>query len=118
MIAYGSTFEIFGDSSLFAASRSHAWSAHPLYQLMQIIGGVRQLAPAWKRVRFAPEFIGDSGGATIPSPQGPIVSDWRRKGGVVHVELALPRGVSADVQLPGLKPDKISGRKTWTVTPS
>ncbi|MBK8858524.1 MAG: alpha-L-rhamnosidase N-terminal domain-containing protein [Opitutaceae bacterium] len=117
MIAYGSTFEIFGDSALFAASRSHAWSAHPLYQLMQIIGGVRQIAPAWKRIRFSPEFVGETGGATIPTPQGPIVSDWRREDGVVRVELTLPRGVTAEVRLPGLKPEKISGCRTWTVTP-
>jgi hypothetical protein len=117
MIAYGSTFEIFGDSSLFAASRSHAWSAHPLFQLMQIVGGVRQTAPAWKQVQFAPTFVGDSGGATIPSPLGLIVADWRRAGANIEVELRLPRGVTAEVVLPGVKPTKVTGRNRWTVAP-
>lgn len=117
MIAYGSTFEVFGDTALFAISRSHAWSAHPLYQLMQIVGGVRQTATAWKQVRFAPTFVGDSGGATIPSPRGPIVSDWRRAGAKVDVALQLPRGVTATVFLPGLKPTKVTGRNRWRVKP-
>ena len=116
MCAYGSTFEIFGESGAFAASRSHAWSAHPLFHLMQIIGGVRQTAPAWKTVRFAPVFHGDHGGCTVPTPQGAITSAWQRHGANVEVTLSLPRGVTAEVHLPSVKPHRITGRQTWTVT--
>jgi len=35
-------------------SFSHAWSAHPLYHLMEILGGVRQTGLAWKTISFAP----------------------------------------------------------------
>ena len=115
MIAYGSTFEIFGDTAAFAASHSHAWSAHPLFHLMQIIGGVRQTAPAWREVGFAPTFIGHSGGATYPTPQGLIVSAWRREGSVTRVSLKLPRGVTATVSLPGRRTEKITGRCEWTL---
>lgn len=115
MCAYGSTFEIFGDTAAFAASHSHAWSAHPLFHLMQTIGGVRQVAPAWKGVRFAPEFIGNSGGATYPSPAGKIRSAWRRTRGKIEVTLALPPGITAEVVLPGLKPSRVRGCQSWTL---
>ncbi len=114
MIAYGSTFETFGaEHEGFASSRSHAWSAHPLFHLMQIIGGVRQTAPAWQRVSFTPVFEGDHGAATIPTPRGDIRSAWRREGERIHVSLVLPRGVQAAVRLPGRKPETVSGRRAW-----
>ena len=116
MIAYGSTFELFRDHPEFQISHSHAWSAHPLFHLMQIIGGVRQTAAQWKRVDFAPVFVGDSGGCTVPTPAGSITSAWRRQGSQVQVDLALPRGVTATVRLPGLAPLKVIGRKNWTVS--
>ena len=117
MVAYGSTFELFGDHPEFIISHSHAWSAHPLFHLMQIIGGVRQTAPQWRRVEFAPVFIGKSGGATIPTPRGPITSAWRRQGVAVDVELTLPRGVTAAIRLPGLPPLTMTGRRRWQVEP-
>lgn len=115
MVAYGSTFEIFDETAPFAISHSHAWSAHPLFHLMQIIGGIRQTGPAWQTVRFAPEFVGDSGGCTVPSPRGAITSAWRREGDRVQVELSLPKGVTAEVCLPGRPAIKVTGRKAWTV---
>lgn len=117
MIAYGSTFELFEDHPEFPISHSHAWSAHPLFHLMQIIGGVRQTSPGWKTVHFAPDFIGDHGGATIPCPHGLIRSEWSRANGKINVSLALPRGVAASVVLPGVKAARITGRKSWTIIP-
>ena len=114
MIAYGSTYETFGaEHEGFMSSRSHAWSAHPLFHLMQIIGGVRQTAPAWKHVSFAPVFEGEHGGATIPTPQGLVSSAWRKVGDRFDVELNLPQGVTAEVRLPGLKAQRATGRKRW-----
>lgn len=115
MTTYGSTFETFEDFKGFMSSRSHAWSAHPLFHLMQIVGGVRQTAPAWREVSFAPVFHGDHGGSTIPSPQGEITSAWRRAGDRVQVELTLPQGVTATVHLPGVKRQRVTGRHQWTV---
>ena len=115
MVAYGSTFELFRDHPEFQISHSHAWSAHPLFHLMQIIGGVRQAAAAWRRIDYAPVFVGDYGGCTVPTPLGPVTSAWRREGANVQVELALPRGMSATVRLPGQSPVKTTGRKTWRI---
>jgi hypothetical protein len=116
MIAYGSTFELFCDHPEFQISHSHAWSAHPLFHLMQIIGGVRQTAPQWKRVDFAPVFVGETGGCTVPTAAGPISSAWRRDGDTVEVELTLPRGTTASVRLPDRPPLKVTGRQRWRVS--
>ena len=116
MVAYGSTFELFRDHPEFQISHSHAWSAHPLFHLMQIIGGVRQAAPEWKRVEFSPVFVGETGGCTVPTPAGPIKSAWQRKGAEAEVELSLPRGVSATVTLPGVTSKRVTGKHHWRVT--
>lgn len=115
MVAYGSTFELFEDHPEFPISHSHAWSAHPLFHLMGIIGGIRQTGVAWKRITFAPRFVGDTGGAAIPTPQGTITSQWRREGEKIRVELALPRGVTADVSWPGQAKQVVRGRRRWTL---
>jgi hypothetical protein len=80
---------------------------------MQIIGGVRQVAAQWKHIEFAPVFLGDSGGCTVPTPAGPITAAWRREGAGAHVELALPRGITATVRLPDRPMFKTTGRQGW-----
>lgn len=113
MADHGTTWENFapkrGDES-----HSHAWSAHPLYHLMQTIGGITQTSPAWKAVRFSPLFDGKHGGATIPTPAGKITSAWKRTAtGTIQVTLALPKGVTADVVLPDMNPCTASGKTRW-----
>jgi len=116
MAAYGTTWEVFDPSGGNAdSSRSHAWSAHPLYHLMQTIGGINQTAESWKEIRFAPVFHGEQGASIVPSPKGAIASQWRRKNGKVEVKLSLPKGVRARVELPGVKPHWATGSQVWKV---
>ena len=119
MAEYGSTWEDFAPE-LGRHSHSHAWSAHPLYHLMQTAGGIRQSGPAWESVVFEPILHGDAGGATIPSPKGKIVGAWKRdiKTGAVRVSLSLPRGVTARVRLPGLPGETVTGRRAWRFKPA
>lgn len=99
MAEFGSCFENFdtrpADSDIL--SHSHAWSAHPLYLLMRILGGVRAIAPGWSEIQFKPCFVGDSARIAIPSPQGLIEVEWRRAdSGAPAVDLRLPSGVHFD----------------------
>ncbi|HEY8967079.1 MAG TPA: alpha-L-rhamnosidase C-terminal domain-containing protein, partial [Candidatus Methylacidiphilales bacterium] len=96
-------------------SRSHAWSAHPLFHLMQTVGGIAQTAPAWREIDFRPVFHGESGGASVPTPRGTIVSGWKRAGAGVEVSLRMPHGVKAKIDLPGMRPRTIAGGGRWTV---
>ncbi|EIP97766.1 alpha-L-rhamnosidase [Opitutaceae bacterium TAV1] len=96
-------------------SHSHAWSAHPLYHFMQIIGGIRQRAAGWHEIEFHPLFWGDHAETTVPAPQGLLQSSWRRNGGLVCVKLALPDGVAARVRLPGIDCVRTGGEHRWDV---
>ncbi len=116
MVAHGTTWENF-DPVLAAESFSHAWSAHPLFHLMQILGGVRQSAPGWEAITCAPHFEGDHAAIRIPSPKGDLVSCWQRKGNTIEGELKLPRGVKATLTLPGHKPITVTGRHAYKLTP-
>lgn len=118
MAEYGTTWENFsprrGDES-----HSHAWSAHPLYHLMQTIGGVNQTGPAWCSIRFSPLLQGERGGAEIPTPSGKIVSAWtRNRKNAIQVSLQLPDGITAMVRLPGLRPCVATGKNRWSLPPS
>jgi len=116
MAVHGTTWEVFqpkvGDESF-----SHAWSAHPLYHLMQTLGGIRQAAPRWKKVVFQPVFRGTEASTVIPTPAGEIRSSWKReqgrKGGLIRVALDLPAGVTAEVRLPGEKRKSFKGKNRW-----
>ncbi len=99
MVDYGTTWENFQPHKA-RESFSHAWSAHPLFHLMQILGGIRQTAPAWNRVTIEPNFIGDSAKVYIPSPRGLIQSTWLRQDNEIRGSLTLPTGVQAKLRLP------------------
>lgn len=117
MVEHGTTFEVF-DPQPGGQSFSHAWSAHPLYHLVQIIGGIRQTGPAWKRVRYAPCFAGDRGSAAVPVSAGLISGSWKKIGaGKVAVEISVPRGVCVEVVLPGMKIQTVKGpgKKAFSV---
>ncbi len=104
MADYGTTWENF-EPKKADESFSHAWSAHPLFHLMQIIGGVRQSKPAWEEIEYAPVFDGDHADVTVPTPLGLLRAVWRRSNdGAIRVELTLPRGMRAKVTLPGRAP--------------
>ncbi len=109
MIPYGSTWENW-DPARGDGSRSHAWSAHPLFHLMRILGGVSQTAPAWKEVLFAPVFLGQRCAVTLPTPQGIIKVEWKIKNGMAAGHLFLPMGMTALVRLPGREKKRVAGR--------
>ena len=117
MAEYGSTFEGF-DGTPGRESLSHAWSAHPIYHLPQILGGVRQTAPMWRRVSFRPlpdmpEV--DHCRTTLPTPHGRLRVEWRRDGTMADVALTVPDSVTVDVELPGITTIVGGGRHEWHI---
>ncbi|MFB3891389.1 MAG: alpha-L-rhamnosidase C-terminal domain-containing protein [Phycisphaerae bacterium] len=124
MVPYGGTWEVFDQAAVgIHNSTSHAWAAHPIYHLARTLGGIVQTDVAWRRVRFAPVLplhgeaqpLTDRAETAVPTPHGLIHSSWRRKGDVIEVELRLPRGVNADVQLPGAVQKGTTGHNSWMI---
>ncbi|HSI08705.1 MAG TPA: alpha-L-rhamnosidase N-terminal domain-containing protein [Rariglobus sp.] len=114
MAEYGTTWELFeprvGDESF-----SHAWSAHPLFHLMQTIGGIRQSASKWTEIIYEPVFEGELNKTVVPTPHGKIRSVWKRSGAQIKVTLTLPKGVSATIRLPGQKQTVVRGASSWVI---
>lgn len=117
MAEYGGTWEQFNPER-GNGSFSHAWSAHPLYHFMQILGGICQSAPEWKRIEFRPVFVGESAETEVPTPLGMIRSVWKKNGQQVEVRLELPRGVTARVFLPGVAGREIRSSGSWSILQS
>lgn len=111
---HGTTWEVF-KPRVANESFSHAWSAHPLYHLIETIGGVRQSAPAWREIVFDPCFEGKEGNVVVPTPNGEISSGWVKGESTTEVSLSLPPSVSAIVKLPGHKKQSMRGTARWNI---
>jgi len=103
MTATGTTWEGFDWRPGSGGSLSHAWSAHPSFHLVNILAGIRQTAPAWKRIEVAPQFVDgiSSASAVVPSPQGDIEVKWERSGEAVDLHVRIPKAVSATLSAGG-----------------
>jgi hypothetical protein len=90
-------------------SDSHAWTAHPIYDLLTLVAGIEPASPGFATVRIAPHMGSlPSLAATYPHPEGMIQVKYDRVGA----------GLNATVTLPG----KLSGRfifngKEWPLKP-
>jgi hypothetical protein len=80
-----------------AGTRSdcHAWSAHPSYDLLRLVAGVKPGSPGFRTVRVEPH-LGTLGRleASVPHPGGPISVSYRRDGGALEARVTLPAGLT------------------------
>lgn len=79
---------------------NHAWGAAPANLLPRFVLGAEPIAPGWERALIRPhpgDLLFSKG--KIPTPRGPITIDWSR-GSTFTLNLSLPAGMSARVELP------------------
>ena len=90
-------------------SDSHAWSAHPIYDLLTLVAGIEAASPGFKTVRIAPH-LGPLGSltATFPHPDGMIQVEYRRNRKSLDAAITLPAGLSGTF---------VSHGKTWPLHP-
>jgi hypothetical protein len=90
-------------------SDSHAWSAHPIYDMLTLVAGIEPASPGFATVRIEPHLGAlKTLSASFPHPRGEIRVEYHRT----------PTGLEASIDLPG----EVSGvflwnGKTWPVTP-
>ena len=86
-------------------SDSHAWSAHPIYDLLTLVAGIEPASPGFKTVRIAPHLGSlPSLKATYPHPDGVIAVEYQRTG----------KGLDADITLPAsLHGTFVFGGRSW-----
>ena len=83
-------------------SRCHAWSASPVYHLMQTVLGVKPTGPGWQSVRIAPvpEQLEFARGV-VPTPHGPLRVEWEKGGeDQLVVRIEVPEGLAAEFVSP------------------
>jgi hypothetical protein len=107
--------EVPGDSR----SDSHAWSAHPTYDLLTIVGGIHPGSPGFRTVRISPE-LGDLKKLTIryPHPRGEIVAHYEREGELLKVEITLPTGLEGSFAWHGTTHSLQPGKTTLVLAGS
>lgn len=79
---------------------NHAWGAAPANLLPRFVLGAEPLVPGWKQVRIRPnpgnlKFANGK----IPTPLGPVMVDWKN-GLSFRMNLNLPDGMTARLELP------------------
>ncbi len=76
-------------------SDSHAWTAHPIYDLLTLVAGIEPDAPGFASVRIAPHLGSlTSLTATYPHPLGTIKVEFQRQGGALSGTITLPGNLS------------------------
>lgn len=85
-------------------SDSHAWSAHPNFDLLTIVAGVRPQTPGFSTVTIEP-CLGalKHVSATMAHPKGEITVEYTRAKREVATEISLPLAVSGDLLWEGKK---------------
>jgi hypothetical protein len=98
---------------LAARSDCHAWSAHPTYDLLTIVAGIRPAAPGFTRVRIEPH-LGELGrlDASLPHPKGTIAVSYERAGADLRATVTLPEGLEGDIAWRGKTTPLRPGRQT------
>jgi alpha-L-rhamnosidase len=76
-------------------SDSHAWSAHPNYDLLTIVAGIRPQSAGFKTVLIEPHMGSlNRLSAGMPTPEGMVEVDYRRAGNGFEAVITLPEGES------------------------
>jgi hypothetical protein len=79
-------------------SDCHAWSAHPNFDLLRIVAGIRSKDPGFSTVRLEPHLgVLRYVEAGLPTPKGMIEVKYRRAGEGLDAEVKLPEGVSGEL---------------------
>ncbi|MBU0477414.1 hypothetical protein KKC91_02465 [bacterium] len=119
MVAKGlSTTEEVWNAKPGLESLCHAWSAHPIIHLSNILLGIWQKSPGWNKICFSPTFTCvNFVRGKVATPKGIIESGWERTKAGIKTYLSLPQGITAEVTLPGRKKEilKSSNKGKWTI---
>jgi len=83
-------------------SDSHAWTSHPIYDLLTLVAGIEPDAPGFAKVRIEPH-LGNlpSLVASFPHPEGLIEVKYERRGTGLEATITLPGKLSGTFVLNG-----------------
>jgi hypothetical protein len=83
-------------------SDSHAWSAHPIYDLLTLVAGIEPASPGFATVRIAPHLGSlPSLTASYPHPAGMIQVHYTRHGAGLDADITLPGQLTGTFEFAG-----------------
>lgn len=109
MIALGLT--TWAESPEPTRSDSHAWSAHPNFDLLTIVAGIRPVQAGFGTVRIDPHLgYLKNVEAGLPTVHGMIEVKYTRVGDGLEAEVTLPEGVTGELVWEGKETELHSGK--------
>jgi len=97
-------------------SDCHAWSAHPNYDLLRTVAGLKPGAPGFATLRVEPHLgTLERLDATLPHAKGPIRVSYRREGQALAATVTLPAGLNGDFAWRGFKRKLVPGEQSFRV---
>jgi hypothetical protein len=83
-------------------SDSHAWSAHPNFDLLKIVAGIQAASAGFAKVRIEPHLgVLKSLEAGMPTPRGMVEVSYARSGEGLEADVTLPVGVTGELEWQG-----------------
>jgi hypothetical protein len=112
-------FSTWPETPVDTRSDSHAWSAHPIYDLLTLVAGIEPASAGFKTVRVAPH-LGDLKDlkASFPHPEGDIKVEYHLKAD--HPAPGARGGVTlfTTIELPGTLTGTFEyGGRSWPLKP-
>jgi alpha-L-rhamnosidase len=91
-------------------SDSHAWSAHPNYDLLTTVAGVEPATPGFATVRIQPHLgTLTAAKASVATPRGLVVVNYVRSADSLTADVTLPTGMTGTFHWKGKETSLRSG---------
>lgn len=111
MVALGLT--TWAESPEPTRSDSHAWSAHPNFDLLTIVAGIRPRTVGFESVEIEPHLGAlKHVEAALPTPKGAVEVKYRRVSNGIEAQISLPAGMSGGLIWNGREIRLREGRQT------
>ena len=100
MVALGLT--TWAESPEPTRSDSHAWSAHPNFDLLRIVAGIKPASAGFTTIAIEPHLGAlNELNAKMPIPQGIVETEYRRTENGVRADINLPEGTTGELKWRG-----------------
>ena len=99
-------------------SDSHAWSAHPNFDLLTIVAGIRPRTAGFESVEIEPHLGAlKHVEAALPTPKGTVEVKYRRASNGIESQISLPAGMSGGLIWHGRETRLREGQQTVVLRP-